>query len=194
MTASERRQAGFTLLELIVVVFIITLITGLAATRLDFLVPKYRLRAAVRETAAILRQARSRAVSIGRDVYVRIRLSDGRYEMLVPFEREPERSSSSTDPYEDPPLKEYEFQEVFKKSLPDKTEFVNVILGAEEGEIKDTGTVLLRMSSYGLSDYFIINFRLEKRRMALRFNGLTGSVSFYEEEKGVDEILEDQGT
>src|SRR5258705_5082957 len=79
------RVEGFTLIELIVVVLILTLMTGLAVAKLDFLVPKYRLRAATRETAAVLQQARSPAASIGRDIYVRIHLSDRSYEMRVPF-------------------------------------------------------------------------------------------------------------
>jgi len=88
MSNSSYLRRGFTLIELIVVVMILTVMTGLAVAKLDFLVPKYRLRAATRETAAVLQQARSRAASIGRDIYVRIHLSDGSYEMLVPFEVE----------------------------------------------------------------------------------------------------------
>ena len=41
MSPGSARRRGFTLIELIVVVLIIGLLMGVAATKLDFLVPKY---------------------------------------------------------------------------------------------------------------------------------------------------------
>jgi prepilin-type N-terminal cleavage/methylation domain-containing protein len=184
---------GYTLIELIVVLMIITLITALAVTRLDFLVPKYRLRAATRETAAILKQARARAAAIGRDIYVRIHLSEGRYEMLVPNPKETAALLPTDTPADLMPPPEYEYESLFRGKLPEGPEFVNVILGSEPDQTITSGSALIRITPYGAGDHVLVNFRFEERRSAIRLNGLTGLVSFYEEEKTAPELLEDEG-
>jgi len=189
----RRGRAGFTLIELIVVIMILTLITGLAITKLDFLVPKYRLRAATRETASVLKQARSRAAAIGRDIYVRIHLSEGKYEMLVPFEVESQVVLPPDTPPELIPPPEYRYESVFQSELPEKVQFVNVILGSESDQTITSGNAQIRISPFGASDHVIVNFRLEDRDAAIRLNGLTGIISFFEEEKTASELLEDKG-
>jgi hypothetical protein len=101
---------------MIVVVMILSAMTALAVVRLDFLVPKYRLRAATRQMASVLSQARSRAAAIGRDVYVRIHLS-GEYEILVPM---PKRSSPGSRRHagRPHPPPEYEFDRL-RESCPE---------------------------------------------------------------------------
>lgn len=186
-------RGGFTLIEMIVVVMILSLMTALAVVRLDFLVPRYRLRAATRQTAAVLKQARSRAAAIGRDVYVRIHLSEGKYELLIPMPKEDPVEIPSDMPPELIPPPEYEFQSAFAGSLPDGAEFVNVILGSETDQTVTSGRAQVRVSPFGAGDHVIVNFRLEDRRSAIRLNGLTGVISFYEEEKEAPDLLEDQG-
>jgi prepilin-type N-terminal cleavage/methylation domain-containing protein len=193
MSNSTYGRRGFTLIELIVVVLILTLMTGLAVTKLDLLVPKYRLRAATRETAAVLKQARSRAAAIGRDVYVRIHLSEGRYEMLVPFEKETQFVLPPDTPPELIPPPEFQYESVFQSELPDKVQFVNVILGTESDQTITSGNAQIRISPFGASDHVIVNFRLEERDAAIRLNGLTGIISFFEEAKSASELLEDHG-
>ncbi len=193
MSKSPHKRGAFTLIELIVVVMILSLITALAVMRMDFLVPKYRLRAATRQTAAILNQARSRAASIGRDVYVRLHLSEGKYEILVPMPKEEQPWVAPDTPPELIPPTEYEFQSKFAGTLPEGPEFVNVIVGSEADQTITSGRAQVRISPFGAGDHVIVNFRLDDRRAAIRLNGLTGIVSFYEEEKTAPELLEDQG-
>src|SRR5262245_21134767 len=114
-----RAQAGFTLIELIVVIVILSVVAALAVTRLDLLVPRYRLRGAVRQTAHALQEARSRAAATGRDVYVRLYLSEGKYELLIPMEKEVQPMVPPDTPPELVPPKEYEFHSVFGGTLPD---------------------------------------------------------------------------
>ena len=54
-------RSGFMLLELIIVLFLITLILGLSALFFANSLPSYRLNATVRDIAATIRQARSLA-------------------------------------------------------------------------------------------------------------------------------------
>lgn len=182
---------GFTLIELIVVIVILSLVAALAVTRLDMLVPKYRLRGAVRQTAHALQEARSRAASTGRDVYVRLYLSEGRYELLIPLEKEVQTFVPPDTPPELIPPKEYEFHSAFGGTLPDGPEFVNVILGTDPDQTITSGRAQVRVSPFGAGDHVIVNFRLDERKAALRLNGLTGLISFYEEEKTAQQLMED---
>ena len=186
-----KRNRGFTLIELVVVVLILTLMTGLAVTRIDFLVPKYRLRAATRQTAAALQQARSTAAATGRDVFVRIHLSEGKYELLVPMPKEDAEGQLAGLPPELQPPVEFEFQSVFARDLHEGPEFVNVILGTEADQTVTSGRAQVRISPFGASDHVIVNFRYEEKRAALRLNGLTGGLEFFETEKQADDLLED---
>jgi prepilin-type N-terminal cleavage/methylation domain-containing protein len=189
----RKSAGGFTLIELVIVVVILSLMTALAVARIDFLVPKYRLRAATRQTASVLQQARSSAASIGRDVYVRIELSEGKYHLLIPHAKEEQVWVPPDTPEELLPPPQYEFQLAFSGQLPEGPEFVNVILGTEPDQIITTGRAQIRVSPFGAGDHVIINFRFEDRRAAIRINGLTGGITFYEEEKSAPQLLEDDG-
>jgi len=72
-------------------------------------------------------------------------------------------------------------------------QFVSVILGTETDQTITSGNAQIRISPFGASDHVIVNFRLKDRDAAIRLNGLTGTISFFEEEKKASELLEDQG-
>jgi len=179
-----RPASGFTLVELIAVCAIMAAVMGIAAVRLDFLIPKYRLRAAGRELAGALKQARARAAATGREVYVEIDLSKGDYWMLVSFPRLLE-DGREAEP------RTYEYQRVFRKELPEDVEFVDVIFG--ERDRVDRGVARVRLSPFGSSAHTIVNLRnRDQRELGIKMNGFTGHVSFYEEHKDADELFEDR--
>ena len=85
---------GFTLLELVVVLVIISLMAGLAATDLSSFVGRYRLNSAARELGKVVSDCRMTAISENRDCAVQLVNSDsnlggpwranaGRYEVKV---------------------------------------------------------------------------------------------------------------
>jgi len=190
-------SSGFTLIELIAVTAIIGVAIAVAATRLDFMVPKYRLRGAAREVAGALKLAKARAVATGKDVYLEIDLPRGRYWLLVAFpkEREGERLEERRpeEMIEDETKRRgFEYQSLFDRNLPDGVYFANVIFSEKERVTE--GRARLRVSPFGTSAHTIVNFRNhEEREIALKFNGFTGAISFYDGHKEADELIEDAG-
>jgi prepilin-type N-terminal cleavage/methylation domain-containing protein len=184
---SRKLTSGFTLIELMVVVLIIGVMVGLSATRMDFVAPKYRLRGAARDVAAIMRQGKSRAAAQGKDVYFEADLSQGRYWLLVPF---PKEDPADTRPVESRPL---EYQPVFVRSLPEGVQFVEVVLGDKEKA--NSGRIRVRLSAFGASSHVIFNMaNTDHGTIAVKVNGFTGLVSFHDEHQTADELLEDRGT
>ncbi len=182
---SRSRPAGFTLVELIAVCAIVAVVVCVTAVRIDFLIPKYRLRGAAREVAVLLRQARSRAAATGREIFIEIDLSKGTYWLLAPFPRRME-DGREAEP------RSFEYQRVFPKELPEGVEFTDVVLS--EREKIDRGVARVRMNPFGISDHTIVNLRgKDGREMAVRMNGFTGHVSFYDDRREADALLEDRG-
>lgn len=89
MLARPRRPArarqGFTLAELMVVSAIIGLTTYFVAQSFDSIVPRERLNTAVRNLTALLRDARSSAISRNLPFQVEYDLPRRRYRLLMPF-------------------------------------------------------------------------------------------------------------
>jgi len=184
----KRSSGGFTLIELILVVLIMGLMMGLAATRLDFMVPKYRLRAAARDVASVLKQGKARAAAQGKDVYFEIDLSKGRYWLLAPFPK-PDPTGAA-EPVESRPL---EYEMVFVRTLPDGVHFIDAILG--EKEKATSGRVRVRLSAFGASAHVILNLiNSDDLVISVKMNGFTGMISYLDEHQDAEDLLEDKGT
>jgi prepilin-type N-terminal cleavage/methylation domain-containing protein len=184
----DRGRPGFTLIELMLVCVIIGVMVALAATRLDLMVPKYRLRAAARDVASVLKQGKARAAAQGKDVYFEVDLGQGRYWLLAPFPKPEE--PGDTRPVASRPL---QYEPVFIRQLPDGVHFIDVILG--EKEKFTSGRARIRLSAFGASSHVILNLiNAEDTVIAVKMNGFTGSISYYDEHQDADELLEDKGT
>lgn len=179
-----RKRSGFTLIELIAVVAIMGMLVALAALRLEYLIPKYRLRGAAREVATVLKLAKSRAAADGKDVFVQVDLPEGKYWILAEF--------PVLDDDGRPKEGEFELQRVFQRGLPDGVQFVDLVMGKDRKI--DAGRAIVRMSPFGSSPHVIVNLRGDGEvPFALRLNGLTGVITFHEEYKDADDLLEDVG-
>lgn len=180
-------RRGFTLIELMLVCVIIGVMVGLAVTRLDLLVPKYRMRAAARDVSSVLRQGKARAAAQGKDVYFEADLSQGRYWLLAPF---PKEDPTDPRPVESRPL---QYEAVFVRQLPDDVHFVEAILGDKERAT--AGRIRVRLSAFGASSHVILNMtNTDKATISLKMNGFTGLISYHDDPQDADELLEDKGT
>lgn len=166
---------------------IIGVMVGLATTRLDLMVPKYRLRAAAREVASVMKQGKARAAAQGKDVYFEVDLAQGRYWLLAPFPK-PEEPGEQR-PVESRPL---QYEPVFVRKLPDGVQFVDVILGDKEKFT--SGRVRVRLSAFGASSHVILNLvNHDDVVLSIKMNGFTGLISYHDEHQDADELLEDSG-
>jgi prepilin-type N-terminal cleavage/methylation domain-containing protein len=185
MPTRGSRQGGFTLVELVVVILLVGIMTGVAVTRLDYLVPKYRLRAGAREAAAILKQGRARAVASGKDVWFEADLSKGAYGLLVAFPVLDDQGKA----VEGRPL---EYGPVFQRTLPEGVQFADVIFS--EKERVTSGRARVRLSPLGSSQHLVVNLRnSDGKDLSFRLNGFTGAVTFQDGRREADALLEDPG-
>lgn len=166
---------------------IIGVMVGLAVTRLDLLVPKYRIRAAAREVASVMKQGKARAAAQGRDIYFEADLSQGRYWLLAPF---PKEDPTDPRPVESRPL---EYEPLFVRMLPDGVHFVEAILGDKDRA--NSGRIRVRLSAFGASSHVILNLvNTDNVPISVKMNGFTGMFTFHDEHQTADELLEDRGT
>lgn len=185
---AHRRRSGFTLVELVAVVVIVGLIATVTVTRLDFLVPKYRLRGAARDVGSVLGLGKAHAAANGKDVYFEVDLSQSRFWLLAPFPKL-EDADQGRLLVEARPL---EYQAIFDRTLPDGVHFTDVILG--DRDRTTSGFARVRLSALGASAHVILNLRNEDgKELAVRLNGFTGLISYAEGRLEADGLLEDSG-
>jgi type II secretion system protein H len=183
---SRGRAAGFTLVELIVVVLIVGLMMMLAVTRLDFMVPKYRLRGAAREVASTLKQGKARAAATGKDVYLELDLSRGAYWLLVAFPKAAGEGSGEVE------VRGFEYQPLMARSLPEGVQITDILFSDTEKVLE--GTARLRLSPFGSSSSMIVNLKgRDDRELGLKLNGFSGTVSFYDGYVEAEKLREDTG-
>ena len=82
---STSGQGGFSLVELMVVVMVISLMTYTVSMSFDSLVPGERLNTSVRELAATLRDARREATNRNMEFFVEYDLDENQYRTITPF-------------------------------------------------------------------------------------------------------------
>ncbi|MCP3917408.1 MAG: prepilin-type N-terminal cleavage/methylation domain-containing protein [bacterium] len=80
-------RAGFTLVELMIVMAILGLVTTMVSISFDALVPSERLNTSVRELAATIQATRVEAVSRNAEFWIQYDLKENRYRQATPFRR-----------------------------------------------------------------------------------------------------------
>ena len=190
MSGKRIGDRGFTLMEVVLVAALVGLVFLFAAARLDGIFPKYRIRGEAREIGWMLKEARSRALGSGKDVYVVYDLSGKAVWMLVAF---PPEDTPEPEADEPPPTvpRAYVYKRMFPHTMAKGVSISGIVMGREREAVG--GTVRLRFSSGGLAEHHIINLEDEDgRELAVKFNGFTGTLSFHDGHLVAEEILEDR--
>jgi len=185
---SRKSQAGFTLVELIAVVVIVGLMAMVTVTRMDFLVPKYRLRGSARDVGSVLGIGKAHAAANGRDVYFEVDLARGAYWLLAAFPRQ----EPGDDLRQDVAARPLEYQPIFERELPEGIMFTDVVLGDKDKT--NNGRARARLSALGSSSHIILNLRNDEgKEISLKMNGFTGVISYVEGRQEAEALLEDPG-
>lgn len=122
--------AGFSLAELMVVAAIISLTTYVVALSFDAIVPQERLNTAIRNLTAVLRDARSQAISRNLAFAVEYDLPGRRYRVITPYNVEGRLHREGYDEEETRSIGTWEL-------LPDGVEFRELHVAGERyaGEV-----------------------------------------------------------
>lgn len=162
------RGAGFTFIELVVVIVILGILFAFAAPNLDGITPKYRLRTAARRLATQLEGHRVRAISRGVWLGVRYVL-DGEnsyWELLRPPPPE-----YPQQPVEDRPS-------YGRELLPEGVSIESVEIRGSQ-DVYSAGTVLVLFSPTGTHGSHSITFRNARDAVwRVKLNAITGIVDF----------------
>ncbi len=164
MRDRSQARAGFTLIEISLVVVIIALLLTTATVNLDRVLPSSRSESAAREFISTLDLARTSAVAQGRPYWVELLLDEDRYRILTPFDLrgQPARTPEERD-------------SLGWVSLPDGVHFAGV--QAAGGDYLEAGRYELQFDQIGSADELYVhlsNDAGEGYALTARILSLTG--------------------
>jgi len=172
---ARNRLAGFTFLELVVVVGILALLFSISVPSLKGLTPKYRLRTAARELGSTLEGARLSAISRGLWMGVDYVISptaaddtDQSYYQIIP---------PAPEDFPDQPLRDRE--RLSKQLFPQGVRIIRVILSGNQ--TIEGGAISVLFSPMGnAGSHIVVLEGLEERYMSVKMNCITGAIDFIE--------------
>lgn len=165
-------RAGFTLIELGVVVLIIGMMTFTVSNSLESLLPGERMNTSVRQLASQLRQARSEAFMRNAEFFIEYDLKDNRYRLVTPFVEGGGIFLQGIHHEEDRYLGEW-------TPLRSGVEFGSIMLA---GELYGSGSVFVRFDPSGsASDHLVILTQPEYETIyTIEVMALTGLIRFHD--------------
>lgn len=172
-------RGGYTLIELVMVVLILGIILSVTFTKVDYLSPRYALRAVARDIARTVALARSQAASQGRIYFVKYLLDDKRYYILAPIvDAAPAESATPSAGASAIPIPQLHWEPVFKQSLPQGIVFKDIVVGADKVVEK---SVNVEISPFGFTKAHSVHLTDGRNDYTLDISPLTGLTQFHEE-------------
>lgn len=174
----QARRGGYTLIEMAVVLVILGIILLTFIGRIDYLLPKYRVRAAVRELAATLKFARSQAMATGMPHYVQYDIEKRQYWVLAPEPKgDPEDYLELEDSTENA-FKEFQYtwMRTMERTLPDEVIFEKIVWSADQ---EAQSPVTVEVTPYGSikRHTVMITGKEDGAKFTLSTNQVTGFVT-----------------
>jgi prepilin-type N-terminal cleavage/methylation domain-containing protein len=176
-----RRAAGFTLIEIMVVLLILSSLIGLAATNMQRMMPSSATESGARQLLGLLDLARTQAISRGYAYEVQIDLEEQRYRILTPFDR---GGNPSADPEDRTGLQ--------WNRLPEGVLLEAVLDEAGLRQERGLARVTFRPSgeSHDFWAYLTHEAGEDAYRVTVRVLGLTGLASLMAGEQSPPEVRE----
>lgn len=160
------RSAGYTVIELMIVLVILGLLLATTVVNLDGISPRYRLRGAARELGSTINWARSLSGGTGRTYTLHYDLDNRAYWIIEP-----------PGPEDDPDLPLDERPRLPRNELPLAVEFDNLVLG-DNRRVRD-GTVDIEMDPLGHGGSHIVHLKnTEGGFLCLKFSSMLGFVDY----------------
>ena len=143
------RSGGYTLIEMSVVLIIIGILLLFTVGRIDNLLPRYRVRSAVRELASEIRLARASAMSTGMPHYLQYDEPNRTYWILAPEKvkqagDEEEPADTAENAFKD---SEYKWVRTMERSLPEGVKFEKILWNADQAA--EVMPVTIECTPYG---------------------------------------------
>ena len=170
-------RAGFTLVELLVVIIVLGLMTTVTALNWKKIVPREQLNAAVRDLSNMLNATRSEAIARNAEYRVLYDLDAQRYWVETPFRRDGGLALPRIPGEEDPEADQRAtIDETF---LEDGVRYVSVTIDDEEYV---DGQVFVRFSPQGSSSAhrIVLFHEPTATNQTIEVLGLTGLIRFHE--------------
>jgi len=167
--------AGFTLVELIVVILLLGILFSFTAVYLVDLAPIYRVRSASRKLGARIEELRAIAISRGRPMGIRYTLlDDANYYQIIP---------PAPEDYPEEPIESRKLGIAIE--LPKAVRFRHILFPG--GGTVDRGTINVLFSPMGNTGSHIVTLEGTSRKgepilLSLKFNAITGTIEFYKGE------------
>lgn len=166
--------AGFTFLELIIVLAVLSFLFAIGIPTFRGLTPKYRLRSAARALGSTLESTRLSAM--GRGLWM------GVHYVLTPGGND--SGNSSYYQVIPPPPEDFPDQPLADRKLLNKEEFDGVQIARiilSSGQVIDRGTFSLMFSPMGnAGSHIVVLEGQEGLLLSLKMNCITGVIEFYD--------------
>ena len=198
----RRRQAGFTLIELMAVLIVLALTFAVVVPNLEGMSPTYSLRGGAREVGGQIELARGESVAKRRSFSIAYQLDEGWHAIVLPPGYGPDSAgaaaatddsgaggaggeSGTTTSEPDVPMAQREMLEA--EYLPRGVKFKSVILAG--GEEQTDGLVYVAFDPFGTEGSHIVHLTNERDEViAVTFHATAGTISYDNEERAFEEF------
>lgn len=167
-------RAGFTLIELITIVVILTMLVGTVSLSWQRILPRQRLQSDVRTLGERIHGARSDAISRSTEVWFHYRIDEGRYWMTLPLHRR----GSLLQTLE---VEEGDRVTLHEGQLSDGVSFARITIDDKDYGPED-GEVYVRFDALGSSSahQIVLHQPAYEAHFTIDVQALTGLIDFHE--------------
>jgi len=187
--------AGFTLIELMVVIMIMSIAVLIVAANFGDLIPNERIRAEARAIGNLIELARAEAAMKGVNYGIVYDLDKNAFWLLVPeIEGDEYSYYDNEEDYGDEEEEEIR-KKLFYHELHEDIEFEDIQVGEKSGITDDI--VRIEISPLGIASGHIVHLKEKKKedesnekQISIELNALTALVSYFDGYKEFKEVID----